>query len=229
MYIPYLSRTDIENAADALLIAWEGQSKVPAKPPIPVDKIVETYLDLDLEVLDLSLECASDDVFGAIWVDDLVIAVDRRLDPVVFPEREGRFHFTLAHEAGHWELHRRSYIRARNRPTYICRTSQAKRPIEWQADFFAACLLMPRYLVRASWKEAWGDESPFTTNRVRMEAEGVRTAMRRPGAIITLDERAEDNALLDWFSRPFAREFKVSAMAMRIRLEELGLLRRVEQ
>jgi len=29
-------------------------------------------------------------------------------------------------------------------PTVICRSSQAKERVEWQADFFSFCLLMPR-------------------------------------------------------------------------------------
>lgn len=69
---------------------------------------------------------------------------------------EGRYRFTLGHEAGHWQLHRQLLRAARDQgvlfgdapqPTVICRTSQAKRPIELQADRFSAAVLMPRALV----------------------------------------------------------------------------------
>ena len=43
------------------------------------------------------------------------------------------------------------------RPTVVCRSSQAKEPVEWQADFYASCLLMPRKLVMAAWDEMFPD------------------------------------------------------------------------
>jgi Zn-dependent peptidase ImmA (M78 family) len=33
----------------------------------------------------------------------------------------------------------------------VCRSSERKKPVEWQADTFAAHLLMPRRLVYAEW------------------------------------------------------------------------------
>jgi len=59
---------------------------------------------------------------------------------------------------GHWRLHR-GLVRADRdqgalfadvpKPTVVCRSSQAKDRVEWQADFYASCLLMPRRLVHA--------------------------------------------------------------------------------
>jgi hypothetical protein len=40
------------------------------------------------------------------------------------------------------------------------------------------------------------------------------------------DHRTAENAVLDMFVRPLAETFEVSAEAMRIRLEEVGLLLR---
>lgn len=34
----------------------------------------------------------------------------------------------------------------------VCRTSQAKEPIEWQADYFASSLLMPQAMLRRYWR-----------------------------------------------------------------------------
>ena len=45
-------------------------------------------------------------------------------------------------------------------PSFVCRSSQAKEPIEWQADFYASCLLMPRKLVMAAWDDAFPDRKP---------------------------------------------------------------------
>jgi hypothetical protein len=42
-------------------------------------------------------------------------------------------------------------------PSFVCRSSQAKKREEWQADFYASCPLMPRKLVVAAWDEAFPD------------------------------------------------------------------------
>ena len=99
--------------------------------------------------------------------------------------------------------------------------------MEWQADFYASCLLMPRKLVFAAWDEAFPDrkqrvlqpatpiEHPFV--------EIVRFERRIPGTELT----ESDDLALESFAKPFAKKFLVSPIAMRIRLEKLGLLHRV--
>ena len=76
--------------------------------------------------------------------------------------KEGRLAFTLAHEGGHWYLHRplieMDQVTATlfgkddvpKQPTIFCRSSQKKAAAEWQADRFAAALLMPAADVRAT-------------------------------------------------------------------------------
>ena len=88
-------------------------------------------------------------------------------------------------------------------PTIICRKSRAKERIEWQADFFAACLLMPRSMVLAAW------QSRFGHSRTRVVQTG--------------DEMQRMRACRDVAVR-FADTFLVSVEAMRIRLEQLHLL-----
>src|SRR5690606_40603271 len=71
---------------------------------------------------------------------------DLSLDPEENPTREGRYRFTLAHEGGgHWRLHQHlivqntaqaSFLDAASEPRFICRTSEAKERVEWQADFY---------------------------------------------------------------------------------------------
>ena len=62
-------------------------------------------------------------------------------------------------------------------PTVICRSGPAKEPIEWQADFFSSCLLMPRHLVHQEWQERLGRTRPLLVaelrpnDRVMMRAE----------------------------------------------------------
>ena len=162
--------------------------------------------------------------------------IDESLDPEENPSMEGRYRFTLAHEGGgHWRLHRHLYSTSAAQallfdvpaaPSVVCRFSQAKERVEWQADFYASCLLMPRKLVYAAWYEMFPDR--------RQRVLQPRTPINHPFVEIPCDRcrigdfdrfQTDDNAL-DRIARPLARRFLVSPIAMRIRLEKLGLLLR---
>jgi Zn-dependent peptidase ImmA (M78 family) len=155
------------------------------------------------------------------------VLVDEHLDPEVHPDLEGRFRFTLAHEVGHWQLHRHVHLRPQvsAQPAFLCRTSQSRARVEWQADYFAAALLLPRQLVFAAW-QAKGGPAPvllddlFPRREALLESEIVRC-----GAVPQSPED-ELNFLLNAVAAPLAETFCVSATAMRIRLEHLGLLLR---
>lgn len=98
--VPFLTHAELDHTAAELLrnyAAWKG---APVRPPIDVDEIVEGYLKLDLEVLDLREILGMPDVLGATWFDDRRICVDESLEG-----KDGRFAFTVAHEVGHWVLH----------------------------------------------------------------------------------------------------------------------------
>ena len=111
-------------------------------------------------------------------------------------------------------------------PSIVCRSSQAKKPIEWQADFYASCLLMPRKLVMAAWDEMFPDRKPRVPQ--------PRTPVNHPFVEVPRVEcqigdhdcSETDDNVLDRIARPLAEQFLVSPIAMRIRLEKLGLLHR---
>src|SRR5262249_44665683 len=98
-------------------------------------------------------------------------------------------------------------------------------PVEWQADFYASCLLMPRKLVMAAWDEMFPDRKPrvlrpeIPVAHPHVEIERMTDETGNP-----ID--AADDYVLENFARPFAERFMVSPIAMRIRLEKLGLLHR---
>ena len=118
------------------------------------------HLGLRFEIYDLRKELETPDVLGAIYLEQKLIRIDETLDPDVRPAMRGRFNFTLAHEIGHWCLHRGDaelrqmmddLFGGPAKPSIICRTSQQKERVEIQADKFASYLLMPRaQLVQAS-------------------------------------------------------------------------------
>lgn len=245
MVVPYLSEEQIERAAETLLAAFAQARGITIVPPIPIEDIVEKHLKLRLEfddthrLLGKPRSGADPDILGAIFFDERRIVIDESLDPEVHPSKEGRFRFTLAHEGGgHWHLHRHLFVKDPAQgflfdgpatPSFVCRTSEAKIPVEWQADFYASCVLMPRKLVFAAWDDAFPDHkqrvlkpaSPIDHPFVEID----RSRLYIRGAEF-IDYTDTDNQALDRFAKPFADKFVVSAMAMRIRLEKLGLLLR---
>jgi Zn-dependent peptidase ImmA (M78 family) len=229
--VPFIDDETIEHDAEALLAEYARAKNVEIKAPIPIEDIVEKHLKLTVEFDDLHSLLGvprgrgikphifgllgvprriKPDIFGAIWLETGKIVIDESLDPEERPSIEGRYRFTLAHEGGgHWRLHR-PLVQAQNserllfgdtpRTTFVCRSSQAKERVELQADLYASCLLMPRKLVMQAWRDKFGNDNPRVLRR----------------SISTLE----------LFLRPLAKQFLVSPVAMRIRLEKLGLLYR---
>lgn len=215
----YMKDQEFEDEAALLLAEYGNKHGQVIAPPIPVDEMVELYLGLSLEFLDMQKLFGVSDVHGALWVNEKRVGIDQRLDPASNPSMLGRYHFTLAHEAGHWRLHRQLFLRRANqhslfpegkeRPEYICRSSDTE-PIEYQANRFASCLLMPRELLKRSWHEWRDGMEPIYLPDLRAENGTDGT-----------DEMVMENAV-----RPLAGKFQVSAEAMRIRAEGMGLLLR---
>lgn len=240
--VPYLHEEVIEHDAEALLAEYEFARNVTITPPVPIEDIVEKHLKLRFEFDDahtmLGFPRTSGqeaDILGAIFFDEGRIVIDESLDPVENPAKEGRYRFTLAHESGHWRLHRPLFATNPNQialfdqpavPSFICRLSQGKLRAEWQADFHASCTLMPRKLVLAAWNEIFPDQKRRVLQPTapidHLFVEIVRFDRGYPGVEIT----ESDDAALDRFARPIAQRFLVSPIAMRIRLEKLGLLHR---
>jgi Zn-dependent peptidase ImmA (M78 family) len=177
------------------------------------------YLELALEFIDTRKEFGVDDVHGALWVNKKLVGIDQRLDPARFPAKLGRYRFTLAHEAGHWRLHRQLFQKKANqltllpesvkRPEYICRSGSTE-PIEFQANRFASSLLMPREMIKRAWHEWRGSMDIICLSDLRSER----------------GDDATDEMILESAIRPLAVTFQVSPEAMRIRTEGMQLLLR---
>lgn len=234
----FMKDKEFEEEAAILLAQFGDVHGTVTAPPVPIDEIVELHLGLSLEFSDMQQLFGVEDVHGALWVNQKRVGIDHRLDPSTNRAMLGRYRFTLAHEAGHWCLHRQLFKRAANqlqlfpenidRPEYICRSSDSQ-PIEYQANRFASCVLMPRDLVRRCWEELHGNLEPVYLEDLRAEQQHVLTAeiVRRGGT--PSSENAIDNMLFEHAARPLATVFEVSPEAMRIRLENTGLLARKKE
>lgn len=218
----FIKEEEFESEAMSLLHEYGRTYGEVTAPPVPVDEIVEMQLRLTLEFRDMQQLFGVADVHGALWVNEKCVGVDQKLDPSQHPAMLGRYHFTLAHEAGHWRLHRHLFEKHANqlsllpegmdRPEYICRSSD-KTQIEYQADRFASCLLIPSGMLDRAW-EAWrGNTNPLNLRDLRSPNNKGET----------------DESILEREILPLARTFEVSAEAMRIRAETLGFLSRSEE
>ncbi len=214
----FVPRKTIEDGAQALLADYARRYHVSIQPPVPVEEILEAHLGLAFDIDDLPELLNVPDVLGATWFRSREVKIDQSLDPSVFPSKLGRYRFTVAHEVGHWELHRQRYLSAEgqaamfagdDRPV-ICRSGD-KSPLEWQADCFAGNLLMPKAMVFAQWEARHGSREPYVA--------GAEIADLKARWGLGDDERPTVEV-----ARQMAQDFEVSAQAMQIRLAELGLI-----
>lgn len=219
--VPFLHEKQIEAEAQVLLEEYAQEHGWQISAPVPVENIIELYLKLGFGIEDLKALLNVPDVLGAIWFKEKEIKVDIHLDPTGNSRLLGRYRFTLAHEAGHWRLHRQYYVEdpnqgklfdGRGQPAFVCRSSVRPRA-ERQADMFAGCLLMPREVLRSAWQQWRGNLDPIAVQQLPVVAHHA-------------EAKRNENVAMEQFCRPLADQFEVSAEAMRIRLENLGLLLR---
>jgi Zn-dependent peptidase ImmA (M78 family) len=243
MKVPFLREDEIERDAKALLTDFERAWSMRIAAPVPIEDIIEKHLKLGVEFDDMhrlfgvprSKASLEPDILGAIYFDERRIVIDEALDPEENPSKEGRYRFTLAHEGGgHWRLHRHLFAKDSaqyclledlTRSAVVCRSSQAKEPVEWQADFYASCLLMPRALVMQAWLERFPDGRPRVVEGSRRKVIVSMTDPKERELEAKVEEWENEQAM-EQVARPFAAQFIVSPIAMRIRLEKLGLLNR---
>ena len=223
--VPWLPKDAINQVASELLLGYEDYTGQTLSPPIPVEDIIERYLELDLQYVDFYQKHGLDNVFGALYVKERTVAISESL---LQDKNEGRLIFTCAHEVGHWCLHRR-HVDVAGRAAgedgvVLCRTGKSsKLPLEWQADYFAGCLLMPEEMVRGAWSRAFCIESgPMIICNVK---KSFRT-------LDLPDFKSFDTCIENWHMiadivKRAGNFSNVSKQSMMIRLQELGLVRNV--
>lgn len=118
--------TNIEQLVNKILQAANFSS-----PPIDVEKLAEFHFGLEFDwrpLADVNILAELSFAQKKIYMNE-IHADD-------FAANVGLKNFTIAHELGHWVLHRKSL-------------NKSSKQIEREADKFAVYLLMPENLVRA--------------------------------------------------------------------------------
>ena len=219
MMTPWLPKKKIARAAAKLLDDYACVVQDVVQPPIPVENIIERGLKLRLGFIDLRTALEMDDVLGATYIKQRRICVDKSL---LDGPSEGRLCFTCAHETGHWILHRKLIhhaCRSDHQNGFIfCRIKDARKAIEWQADYFASCLLMPETAVRKAFRKIYGSEPLIIYS--------LKSSFCGP---LCFDPCVENWPLIAANVKRTGGFSNVSKQAMIIRLQELNLVKNETQ
>jgi len=215
--VSWLSKEHIKAEAALLVENYALFRGTEVEPPIPLEHIIEAYLGFTLEYEDLEELIGFSDVLGATWLRQKRIAINERL----LQENVGRMFFTCGHEIGHIMLHSRYISGNKEKPLkrsveqeIVCREVASKKRGEWQADYFAACLLMPEENVRRAYSSIFGTSPLIIYNK--------KSCFDRSLPLFDPAwDRVNEFALMVMENGNFTN---VSKEAMRVRLEELGLL-----
>lgn len=135
--------------------------------------------------------------------------------------------FTAAHEIGHFVLHPQVGDRTLHRelPTGGAR---GRRPVlEQEADYFAACLLMPRKAVIEEFSARFVSRHPLALTEAvayHLKADERTLFAQPPGSLLFAEIVAKAQSFDRKRFSSMAAFFGVTPKAMAIRLDELGLV-----
>jgi hypothetical protein len=219
----YLSDKAIYEAAEALRFAALGSKA--REVPVDLDAVLYGFLceEDHLAVEDDAVlpDEGGDMVLGKTTMRPGKIQINRALRMGGDP---GRFRFTLAHEIGHWVLHRAQVLAAADAPslfgativptlTTLNRTMNGPKPPpeEVQANRFAAALLIDRRALQREVQARFGDGG-IRSLLTDMKQAPMREQGRRVAGWVVDGAPA------------LASEFEVSLEAMAIALESRGYL-----
>jgi len=207
MNVPWMPKQKIADIAAGVIGEYESIASHEVTPPIPVEDIIKQYLNLKFGFLDFQGKLGKSDILGATYVAHRLICINEALidDPRRF--------FTSAHEAGHWVLHRKLVKKAERSKSgegvIFCRSRDSKKPIEWQADYFASVLLMPERMVRATFELLYGSpplrlynvdscyEGPLCFDPCVKNWHLIASTIRKVGGFLNVSKQAMMYRLLD--------------------------------
>ncbi|MDP2806924.1 MAG: ImmA/IrrE family metallo-endopeptidase [bacterium] len=154
--VKWLGKNDLKKAAEEFSAEYNPEKAV----PVPIDSIIESRLNIDIvPMAGLKEELDND---GFISRDFTAIHIDQN----TYFNVEVRYRFSLAHELGHFILHKDIY-RDLNyttvddwADTYQEIDSDDYGKLEFQANYFAGCLLIPDFALWPLFQEALKDILP---------------------------------------------------------------------
>jgi len=207
---PHIPSKIIEQASLNLIQEYEKETGKSIVAPIPTDELIE-FLGYDVDYRKDG-PYTDPELLGGLHIDENIVIINENII-----DQEGRMHFTEAHEIGHIILHVPLIKKEMKSQNIMCRQNEGfagtkKAPEEWQADTFAAYLLMPKEMVVNAFKEV--SSSPITLKNKWFLNLFMKTRSVRQRAV-WLAEKVIKTGHFD----------NVSKLAMANRLIGLGLIK----
>ena len=101
--VPFIPDATLEELANELLERYGRDIEPIYKPPVPVEKIADFLLELNLEWRDIP-DTEAEPILAYLDPGSKTIRLnERRL--AFFEQYPGTYQYTLAHEIGHYQLH----------------------------------------------------------------------------------------------------------------------------
>ena len=154
--VKWLGKNDLKKAAEDFSAKYNPEKAV----PVPIDSIIESRLNIDIvPMAGLKEELDND---GFISRDFTTIHIDQN----IYFNVEVRYRFSLAHELGHFILHKEIYGDLNYSTvedwadTYEEIDSDDYGKLEFQANHFAGCLLIPDFAFWPLFQETLKDILP---------------------------------------------------------------------
>jgi hypothetical protein len=151
--VAYLEKANIKRAAEDFNLRYNSAKVI----PVPIDSIIESRLKIDIVPmagLKEGLESG-----GFISSDFTTIHIDQ----YIYFNVEVRYRFSLAHEIGHYVLHKDIIGTLRFDSVedwvemYDSIDSNDYGKLEFQANHFAGCVLVPDFALKSKFDEALKD------------------------------------------------------------------------
>lgn len=141
--VSFIPKARLEALANSLLARYGREIEPIFGPPVPVEKIADFLLELNLEWLEIP-DTEAEPILAYLDPRSRTIRLnERRL--AHFEQYPGTYQYTLAHEIGHYQLH---LLGDRSGQAYVYRYQQQRKDRrEWQAERFASYLLLPESLL----------------------------------------------------------------------------------
>lgn len=186
--IDILSRDKIDNEAEKFLMKYRPKALKEATK-LDLEALIENDLEVEIDYQNLDKD---HQILGATIFRDGYMEVYNnekkelkkfKSNTMIFDiqlsedyKQAGRFLFTLAHEIGHWVLHKKyffidegqqsifDYCSKEEKSSIICakrsetdmirvRKKTEQEWVEWQADNFASSILMPKQVFKLTYEE----------------------------------------------------------------------------
>ena len=207
--VPYVDKEELEELSFSVLSEIKYENG-----PVPLEDVCEFLRDKLGLVVQRNFQL-NKGVLGCIAFDPDVISID-----AFQASSSERIRFTLAHEIGHFILEHRKFMVRESCHEEDIEVEYSEsvnlkdvRRMEWQANYFASCLLLPR----EQFKKEFFRQAIF------------HELFDRGHGLLYLDDQKCNVDTFFEVTSPLVQNFQVSRSVVKLRLLKMGFLNEVSQ